>query len=643
MKILFATAAFASQYQLLDYAENILEAWPKAKCEPKLTDWLEENPDPDRIAMLDSGVFSTWTLGQEVPIDDYIKYCKDNTKLFSVWVNVDVIPGKPGQVPTAQMVDKSAQKGWDNWMYLMDKGLDPARVVHVFHQNESFKWLEKLVEYQEKHIKDGYIGISPANDRTAHQRMLWLEQVMPYVTHKDGSAKIKFHGFGATSMDILRRYPWYCMTEDHEVLTKFGWQTRDELKVGDEILAFVDGESEWQAIQEVPVFDVQDADLINFTHRTCEGHFTPDHRWRVQQEHSKRWEWRTTEQLTSSTLIPRSAKYRAPSTRIYSDDFVELFAWYWTEGTINKRPEYKKPSVSIYQSEAANKANVDRIQALLTRMKEAHCCSSCREGEVTFELYGEARDKLLEISPNKQVPMEFVLGLTSKQLELFVEVSVLGDGWKTNLVGDKNSFGISQNKGCSLETFQIACLLAGKVVGKIRQDGDSTEVFETCSVKWINRHAIRECNNETQTKYTGKLWCVRIPSGAFFTRCRGTIYVTGNTCDSTSWMRAGAYGSIRVPLKGKKFPYLDSKLQVTVTAGAGETQADRHYEGLSKEEKAAVCEYLDGIGVSIDDVKKDGNEGVKARQYSNMIFWKNIEKDLDKVDQRWKPIQESFI
>ena len=65
-------------------------------------------------------------------------------------------------------------------------------------------WLEKMIE-------EGceYIGISPANDRTTAQKMVWLDEVFNYLCGDEGYPKIKTHGFGVTALPILYRYPWF--------------------------------------------------------------------------------------------------------------------------------------------------------------------------------------------------------------------------------------------------------------------------------------------------------------------------------------------------------------------------------------------------------------------------------------------------
>lgn len=216
-RIIYASASFQAQYNLCKISQNILEAWPKLGGSKELIEWLEKNPDPNRIALLDSGVFSTWSRGDKVDMDAYSASILELLKLeqWSHFVGCDRIPASPGVMPTKEDVEASAKETWDNFLYMVEKKNVPAdRLIPVFHQNESFHWLKNMVDYHKQMIKSGskeglYIGISPANDRTSAQRILWLEQCMPYVTNPDGSAVLRWHGFGATSTQFMHRYPWF--------------------------------------------------------------------------------------------------------------------------------------------------------------------------------------------------------------------------------------------------------------------------------------------------------------------------------------------------------------------------------------------------------------------------------------------------
>lgn len=151
-----------------------------------------------RAVLLDSGAFSVWTKGRTIDREEYLKFAKYFKTVCKCEVNVvnlDVIPGEFGRKPTKSEIEESAQKSWDNMLFFEANGL---KVINVFHQHEDFKWLERLAEHSD------YIGISPANDVTKAQRIVWLDKV--YSRIRDTR---KTHGFGATAKDIIYRYPWF--------------------------------------------------------------------------------------------------------------------------------------------------------------------------------------------------------------------------------------------------------------------------------------------------------------------------------------------------------------------------------------------------------------------------------------------------
>jgi hypothetical protein len=151
--------------------------------------------------LLDSGAFSAWNAGAAVDIDDYIRFIKENAEHVAAYVNLDVIPGAPGVTPNAEQVEASAAQGWANMIYMEEHGLKP---MPVFHQGERFAWLEKMVAHG-----CSYIGISPANDRSTAQKVLWLDRVFDTLCDAGGVPCVNTHSFGATSTVIIFRYPWY--------------------------------------------------------------------------------------------------------------------------------------------------------------------------------------------------------------------------------------------------------------------------------------------------------------------------------------------------------------------------------------------------------------------------------------------------
>lgn len=165
----------------------------------------ERHPDLQMTDLImDSGAFSAWAKGIEIDLDAYIAFCLEYIDQITYVVNLDVIPAKPGQKNISQEeIERSASAGYRNAKRMMRAGIPKEKLIHVFHQNENFEWLEKMVE------EFDYIGLSPANDRTTQEKMVWLDSCMPYVTDSKGFPTVKFHGFAVTAHSLMMRYPWF--------------------------------------------------------------------------------------------------------------------------------------------------------------------------------------------------------------------------------------------------------------------------------------------------------------------------------------------------------------------------------------------------------------------------------------------------
>lgn len=640
MRYIFA--AFAIQYQknLHPLTKDVLETYVNHRTpKSKFGEQLKAVKDLGGTMFMDSGAFSAWTKGEVINIDEYAAFCLKFQDDLECIASLDVIPGAFGRIPTKAEVDRSAEKGFENYLYLLEKGLDKNKLLHIFHQGEDMFWLEEIIK------TCPYFGISPANDRTTEQKIQWLEQCMRIACDKDGLPRGKWHGFGVTSWDIMYRYPWYCMTDEHQVLTKEGWKGKDEVKVGDEILSFCDGVSLWEKVLEVPKFDVVDAPVICFDNRAFSARVTPNHRWRVFHQRTRpKWEWKTTFELDTCDYIPKTGMYiDAPSRKKYTDEFVELAAWFWTEGTIGKRkPLYKKDSITIYQSKRVNLSNVERIRQALKNSGEKFSESVDERCDVVaFELYGKVRDQLLELFPEKDIPMSFIFDLTHEQLGLFIEVSVLADGCRNSKVRREDGFQLGQKNGKNLDVLQVACLLSGipsTISGRVFKNKDNHQTLETSSAKWIYPlgHVERK-----EVKYTGQLWCVRVKSGAFFTRCNDKVYVTGNSCDSSTWLRPGSYGYIYVPTYNHGIPdYSKPPGIVAVSTRSGALgQEGKHINTLTPDERQMILDLIKEFGFTLEELA----EHYFIRHKFNIAMIRKLIAGIPSYPWAFKTSQPSFL
>lgn len=150
--------------------------------------------------MLDSGAFTAWTQGDKINVKDYIKYVIKHRDLIDTYFNLDVIPGKPNRNRTYEMVQKSAAASYKNLQIMRKAGLDP---IPVFHQGESFDWLEKMIQNCE------YLSLGGLGGQSDTESIIWLDKCWDMLTHDDGTPMTKVHGLGVSSWDLLRRYPWF--------------------------------------------------------------------------------------------------------------------------------------------------------------------------------------------------------------------------------------------------------------------------------------------------------------------------------------------------------------------------------------------------------------------------------------------------
>lgn len=150
--------------------------------------------------MVDSGAFSAWNKGEpELSLREYTAYIKRNERHLFAYVNMDKIPGKFGVKRTQRDVELSAKQSYDNLQEMKSHGLSP---IPVFHQDEEFKWLERM-------LRDGesYIGLSSGKEM-GDARRIWLNRIFSMICDSRGVPLIRVHGFGITKGSYLFTFPW---------------------------------------------------------------------------------------------------------------------------------------------------------------------------------------------------------------------------------------------------------------------------------------------------------------------------------------------------------------------------------------------------------------------------------------------------
>lgn len=372
-------------------------------------------------------------------------------------------------------------------------------------------------------------------------------------------------GEEAYALRLALNFP--CLLPSSQALSKTkGWVNYEDLKVGDEILAFNRdiGESEWQKVERVNVFDY-DGDMIRLKTKHLDVLSTPDHRWVVTKP-NKISKLDNTKVLTSEELYnsdkPYAIPIRAPHNNQvkarYSNAYVAFLGWYLTDGHLKNGN-----IVRICQSNTANPHKVDIIDSI---MEELDVEFSRREKN---QVIWEIRDpgfvyKLNRLVPERKLNMRLLTRLTNPQLSILLENMRLGDGWSVWATGDKT-------QGELLQALVVLCNNTSSMY-ELSHEGDLSYFKDKKPSKYgqefvratktsygvkfsdfrksVNtKNTYNSENNLTKEKYVGKVWCPTVKSGAFFTRVIGEdkryrTLITGNCQSAASDMCL--FGSILI-------------------------------------------------------------------------------------------------
>lgn len=353
------------------------------------------------------------------------------------------------------------------------------------------------------------------------------------------------------STDSLFRF---CVDEETEMLTASGWKRHGDVSVGElcYTLNHDTGLGEWQPVSAINVFEGDPScEMLLMEGRGHSSLSTLNHRWPVRNKGNSTWgrRWRTSETLNQSDYIQCAAHDAGlPTTPAWSDAFVEIVAWLWTEGSWNV-----SNALSLSQSSRVNPKLCDRIRSALFAYLGPRCEGSMfphrhsgtplwvedkpdADGLVFWRLNqaaSHAFTKVLSI-PEKVVSHTWLRTLTLPQLELFIETSFLADG-------DLAKKRLAQTSKGRAEAFGFACILAGKPVSYVAIDNDHNKQYEIGVLRRRQFSPIQNAENNDnrpfkaeRVRHGGAVWCPTTPNGTWLARRKGSVYWTGNT-DSEEW------------------------------------------------------------------------------------------------------------
>lgn len=332
----------------------------------------------------------------------------------------------------------------------------------------------------------------------------------------------------------VQAWTYGCLSADSDILTEHGWKPGSEVQVGEKVACW---DSETGQVRLEPVEVVFQApfngEMIRFKNDNTDQMLTPNHR--VYKKHRIRKMTggvrRVTEEpgwtVQEAGAIDRWNNIRLPLAGIQDGpgiggvDRAALLAWVWTEGgfdTVGK-------GVRIHQS-SVNAAYVQRIQALVEQLvpgcKRYDRVRTYKDRTYTESCWfftGPMADWVREMLPGKRPPWSLLWAMSRVEKLAFVEAALQGDG------SVKSSGGAFYQKNLDdLVWFQTLAHMMNRQ-GRVNFRKCCVGLHMNPETQLQSRH-LKAVVSE---KYDDVVWCVKVPTGAFFARRADKIFITGNS------------------------------------------------------------------------------------------------------------------
>lgn len=151
---------------------------------------------------LDSGAYSAFAQNTSININNYIAFIKEHQDYIDVYANLDVIG--------------DAEKTLENQKKMEAAGLHP---IPCYHHGEDIKYLHFYVNNYSYIALGGLVGGLGSSAMAEH-----LDKCFAIICDQSSCLpKVKVHGFGMTSLELMLRYPWWSCDSTSWVLTgRFG-------------------------------------------------------------------------------------------------------------------------------------------------------------------------------------------------------------------------------------------------------------------------------------------------------------------------------------------------------------------------------------------------------------------------------------
>lgn len=331
-----------------------------------------------------------------------------------------------------------------------------------------------------------------------------------------------------------------CVDEKTECLTIDGWKKFDELTIGMLAANFSikEGTIRFDPIEDISAYKVTSETVVKAHHRHEDFVFSRNHRCLISSRSWKTKSWRNIRiveaaHLRDSYVFPCSAPWLPSDIHIQagplSEDWAELIGWYLAEGYEG----VECFTVEIYQSKAVNPLKCARIENLLKKVcadywvvKAPRKWAGRDATMYAFQIRGFAATYLRQMVPGSKTMPQGVLSWSGEMLSRFLYGLIEGDGHRRS---EDERFSFIQKSKITADLVQAIGVRLGYATKVSRHSKGTYTVFFT-DRPMIGFKGLNGGGGSISTeKYSGVLWCPKLPNGTWVARRDGRMFITGNT------------------------------------------------------------------------------------------------------------------
>ncbi len=383
-----------------------------------------------------------------------------------------------------------------------------------------------------------------------------------------------------------------CHSEDTEVLTQAGWKFHGDVRL-DDLVGCYEPETHtwrWEHPTHLHAYPYT-GEMVHLDGKSVDALLTPSHRLLVKRRTRaagvcnvlpSSWAWDTAGSLKQNQLLPCAAinfggesplTFRIGPANFEARGFVRYLGWWLSEGSISRA------AANLTQADGElAKRMLAQVRALGFDPRLSVVHPKPRPGysqEKTIWHISTRRvpwfarwltEHCGKGAASKRMP-EFIAGLAPHLRTILLDAMMEGDGsYAKGRPGSGTYSTISIQLANDFQALALS-LGVGCTVSRYLPTRDRESVKYAVNLRRSQTVGITATHgNIKQVPYSGNVYCLTVPTGAYWTRRNGKAIITGNSMH----FDAGADTVIRLTSE-KRGQFLGCCLRVTKSNHLGDT------------------------------------------------------------------------